>query len=408
MLRRIVDHFRYHSASATGKHLSRRMIRNLDSLTWGWVVPALWPVLLGLIALRGAFTKSKQREGGFGVTVVMLVNNPGETRKFPSIGPNLTERLEVWIREQIPGAKIVYRSSLEEEESEKQTVLVVANYDWLAQLRNPVRRVLQELWIARKKGYVFLAAPVDLWGPKLNLLGSILVGLTDGHTLVASNVRSEAIRFRLPKPWGPVLWTWPSEEVEKWAQAPSWGQKDRVALIAMSGDPRRTAHFSGLADRLFSLGFDVIETQQKLEWDEYVWLVKKSRLIFTTCEIQEIFFIGPKYFRNLIPDGHITMRVWEGFATKATVFTNEISSLRQMGFLPGKHYVRIPNFGGDWSRWELPDDYYLESVALEGHVRFNEVIAQASFPPALKQVASGPNCSRRVLPQNYQRDGTTN
>ena len=377
----IVGHFRSHSARATARHLARSTARKTDGLAWNWVVPALWPVLLGFVSILGSITKSRAPKVGPPTTVVMLVHDPTERRKFPTIGPDMTERLSGWISEQIPEARVAYQSTLEGRELGNQTVLVIANYDWLVRLTNPVRTVLRETLIARKKNYKIIAAPIDLWGPKLNLLASILVALTDGHTLVASNDGSQATRFYLPRPWGPVLWIWPQAEAERWASAPHWRAKENVALVATGGDVRRPAHFLPLAQKLGELGFEVIETKRSLEWEEYVRLVKKSKLIFTTCEIQPNFFVGPRYFQRLIPDGHVTMRVWEGFATGATVFTNEISALGLMGFSPGQHYVKTPNFGDDWSQWGIPDNQTLESVASEGHARFTEMVGAACLPP---------------------------
>ena len=329
------------------------------------------------MTLIGGLAKQKTGNGvpfQARVSIVMLVHEPQSTRHFGPLSADLTQRLEQWLRQKMIVEKLSYQDTLENILWARGTILVVPNYDWLVRMprRGRLRRVFREAFLARKLNASVLAAPVDLWSLRLNLQASILIGLAGGWTLICQNSVQQAKEFLLPNPVA-APWNWPRAEARKWTPVTSWESRQSLALLAASGDPIRQTYFEPLRVDLVSSGFEVRETQKNLPWEEYVSLVQSARIVVTTCWIQPIFQVGPDRFRNLIADGHVTMRVWEGFAVGATVMTPEVVALKELGFLPGVHFVALPS-DADWESWKVPPEDALASIARAGHHRFLELV----------------------------------
>ena len=252
-------------------------------------------------------------------------------------------------------------------------MLIVANYDWLVRMppKGRLITILREAILARKLNARIVAAPSDLWSLRLNLHASVLIAAAGGWTLICQNSVEQAQQFLLPNPV-PALWIWPKVEVRKWITEEESAKPGRLALLAASGDPVRKRYFLQLRNQLEDSGFETVDTQKNLPWDDYFSLVRSAKLVATTCWIQPIFHVGPERFRRLIADGHITMRVWEGFAVGATVLVPEVSALREIGFEANKHYLNLPP-AGEWDTWVLPPAESLTAIGLAGHRRFLEL-----------------------------------
>ena len=83
----------------------------------------------------------------------------------------------------------------------------------------------------------------------------------------------------------------------------------------------------------------MIDTNHGQTEGDYIHSIRETKFIFTTCWMQDGYYIGPKYYKDRIPSTTVTGRVWEAFAVGAVLITNNNSTLNEFGFFPGKHFI---------------------------------------------------------------------
>lgn len=382
-VRRLESQLRHHSLRATLIHQLSPFRRSADKWIWEVFVPNLWLLSMPFICEIAKRKSQGEFPPRSRLPVLMLVNNHLDSRHFRPVSADLTQRLDEWLRDRIQPESITYCSSLKHSPRKSGLHLVVANYDWLRHLpaRGRLWRVLRELHYARAVRAVFIAVPVDLWSIRQNFYASSLVAGTGGWTLLPSNSAEQARDFLIPNPIQ-AAWSWPRPN--EFVGSKPWSERGTLATIAASGDTNRAAYFEPLVVTLIDRGYQIEQTRKELPFADYEQLVQGARIVVTTCWIQPIFEVGAKRFRRRIADGHVTMRVWEGFSVGAAVLVPLVSALPHYGFFPNIHFVELPSSTEGWSTWTLPDEITLARIADSGNKRFNqirnlELIDQRSF-----------------------------
>lgn len=365
-----------HSAKAIARATSRDIKNALRFFASKWMLAASWVVLQGLLGALRRIIAPRPIPAYNLSNLTILVHDPSEKSNWVRVDANLTARLTEWVTDNLSPDTVNFAGSLREEVPLPQDSLVFASHDWVSRLppKRRLRRAFLEAFIARRRGLRISVAPCDLVHPRLNLIGSILVSVTGGWTLVCQNSPRQARTLMLPNPIQ-AQWNWPMSCFKEWGAVQTWVERQSIALVATSGDERREEFFAPLISSLRANGYQIKKTDRSLDWSDYVSMATKARIVATTCEIQPQFMLGPSYFRKRLPDGHITMRVFEGFASGTVVVTQEIQSLREFGFLPGEHYLRCPRIGESWDDFELPDSRALEQIAGRGKERFEALVA---------------------------------
>lgn len=305
----------------------------------------------------------------------MLVNRPEEHSHWDVVGPDQTKSLELWMKEVIGVESIEYRGDLEGLEVLGPGTVVIANYDWIVNaIYNPLQGGFRRLWRlirhAQALGVPIWCHNFDLFSIRYSFYTSLLAGLTGGATVFLQNTIAQAKKFGIANPSAPHFWIFPPSIQGVWTSNQMLQNREPLVLIAQSGDERRRDYFEPAFPRFESFGYVAQGTEQKLGWEEYVSLVKSSRIICTTSWLQPLFLKGPPRFQNRLADGIITHRVLEAFSVGALLVTNPIDALSALGFHPGIHYIAAPRKKTDWEAWELPVEKKIIEIADNGHQQF--------------------------------------
>lgn len=296
---------------------------------------------------------------------VLILEQPGEY--------DLQDRFRSWLNDN--GAKTMVISSIEEiEGSSSNADLLGVTYDWLLLSSKHYLVNLFRLRTAIKR----TALPVICYAPDtifytLNLGYGMAVTQNGGCILMLQNTAEEAHRYGLPRVTHPTFWTWPKHHFQLWSAAPlAYEQRAPVAVLAGTGEPRRIAIMHELSGVLGRSGWTVEWSDGSRTLENHISLVQSAQLIATTSLTQEPFLMSR--LSRWESRTSVTGRVWEGFAARTCVITNQASALDQLGFIPGEHYL-------DLDRVLLEDNYFqnlspvdLSAIAYHGHTHFHHLL----------------------------------
>ena len=358
--------------------LGTKRVTRKKNLVWGFFWPALWPLTSALLRALASRQIAKGPENTSFNRAIMLVSDPASDRHWPNDTPDCTDSFARWLMETQGILFIDHASSLRGFAALPPDTVVVANYDWLANLLispRPFRALLRETMAARRLRVPIWSPLIDLFGVQYSTYSSILVAASGGVNIIIQNDPQEAEKFGLPNVSGPHFWIFPPSLIDLWEGAVSWTDK-RGAAVAFSGDARRYLYFPPLVSKLEQRGFAVVRTEHDLSFEDYVAQCKRTKIVATTCWLQPFYLVGPKHYARLLPAGHITRRVWEAFMTGSALITNDTPAIRFFGFTPGKHFVALPEISDGWDRWELPSDEDLELIAARGASQFRSLLGQ--------------------------------
>jgi len=311
----------------------------------------------------------------------MLVDDEDAEAHFAGVGADLVRNFEIWIREIIGVSDVQYRSHLNEQDMVSKDTVVVATYPWIInRIHDPLhgggRYLLGVIRHARKLGAPIWCPIIDVFSVRYSFYASCLAGFTGGANILIQNSVEQAKLFGLVNPSGPHFWLFPPSVQKTWAPSPLSSKRQRIVLIAQSGDERRVAYYSRAFRRFEDYGYKAVATSHQMSWPEYVSTVKSSTISCATCWLQPLFLKGPPRFRERLADGHITARVWEAFASGNLLVTESISALEILGFFPGQHFVSAPSEFDNWQSWEPPNDEVILQIAQNGHEKFLSLLKE--------------------------------
>jgi hypothetical protein len=255
--------------------------------------------------------------------------------------------------------------------------VIVVSYDWLITVDlwksffKEIRKIAKQ---AKRLGAPVWIFPPDAFDLNFAVPTSLLIAKCGGSTVLQSNTGAEGNEFGLVFASGPHIWTMPPLVTADFSSELPWEKRKRYILFAISSDPRRKALMELISNGLLESNWVTKYSNLELNWPEYVRLVKSCRIIMTTCWMYETHIVGSKMTKRKIPATAVTHRVWEGFASGCTVFTNTNKVFDVLGFKPGIHYVEIWDQSTSIVDIRLPTDRELRLIAKNGHDLFSRIV----------------------------------
>ena len=342
------------------------------------ISPYLWPAISSLLLFL-----SKKRSfvppGTEGVdSAIILVHNLQKGQRVGDSGLDFTDAVENWLTQSLGFEKTLVVDSLEKAPNLDSRTILVISYDWLFSGRRwrglfqEIRQLARE---ARERNLPVWVMLADVYDQGSIIPASILVSLCGGAIILQPNTAAEGERFGLVFPSGPHIWTMPPKNLKQFESETPWIERERVILLPSGGEIRRSVFMDKVASRMSSLGWKIESTNKTFAWNQYVNVVKNSKILVTTCWLQEQFLVGSKKTRNRMSVNTVTHRVWEGFAAACAVVTNSNAVLDELGFIAGVHYVELwtdHELSGDFL---LPADFELEKIAHAGHKHFTILVS---------------------------------
>lgn len=341
----------------------RRQIRRFPS---DRSIRAFWPII---VAVFRFISRGAPRFSGVKKSVTIVRGNPRYER-----GKNLDDFAVNWASEcwaDIP-QQVLSSGDLADRLEDDSLVLIL--YSWLQDFRyfSRAASLLEVIKLSsllnKKKSSVLVFLP-DTCKVANSFFAGLLVSLSDGKIVLAQNSQASARFYGLERCLTPALWLWAEDSMVAWSNIKPLSARPRKVSFAVTGDPRRVELFNEWATVFERNGFQVWPTGDLEDYRDYIKAARNVRIVVTTCYLQERFIIGPLWYRRRLPSDTVTGRVWEAFASKSLLLCNDNPELRAFGFLPGQHFLNLPN-GESSAGWELPSESVLQSIATEGHEHF--------------------------------------
>jgi hypothetical protein len=311
-------------------------------------------------------------------TAYLFVSDTNERNRRKVPGIDLTKSLISWIEEVKKIQNVCLVSDAKMIKSNKETSVAVFSYDWISKDGN-WKMFCYEIWrtgihLRRNKipAWVFVA---DVFAQEHAFPISLLVALSGGAIIIQSNTSKEAELFGLVHPVGPIIWTITPSILNQYSSDRAWANREKVALIANSGEKRRINAMSALRNKLEAEGFGIQTSNHQLDWSNYLEILGNVKVVATTNWVQAEHKIGTKKLKKRISEYNVTHRVWDGFAAGSVVITNNCLTLQALGILPGTHFIELDEILLNHSK--IPETKKLNEIVNIGHVRFCEIVTTA-------------------------------
>jgi len=339
----------------------------------------LWPALSFFLRTISLFSKKvSPHNHSFDQAVLLTGDVVAQV-----VGRDLTEATECWARETVAIRDVSRMGNHAFIRLAESPPLVIVTYDWfLGASTHPTWAAVKlAIRLRRSKTRAWVMLPDTCW-VWLSFLSSIVVAIAGGALIVLQSSKQDTKLYGLPHASTKHFWTWSPSALSAWGPQVPWGERDSVALFAVTTDLYRRAVFQGMSGPVCESGYRVVPTSNLLTWSEYINLNLSSKLVVTTCRLQEAYLVGPERYRKLLPKHTVTGRVWEAFAAGAALVTDDNGILWSFGLFPGEHFVALPDPLSEKESWVLPEESELERIASAGHSRFIE-LCEASVQPQL-------------------------
>jgi hypothetical protein len=342
------------------------------------VTPYLWPLISRILREISQFSSFTPPDSGHIKNAIVLVSDLDPSRRIQVKGIDLTDAVESWLIQSVRLEKSSIVTSLNGIEiSHNNDAVLVVTYDWLSsgnRWRMFFREIFELAAAAKRLNLPVWIMLGDSFDQEYTIPSALLVALAGGSTILQSNTKSEGIDFGLVHPSGPHIWTMPQKNLELFNSPTPWKDRERLALNASSGEPRRKAFSKVIELQLTKQNWKVNNTNHKLSWEDYVELTKNSQVTVTTCWLQQQYLKGSKRTRSKIAKTTVTHRVWEGFAAGCAVVTNSNSTLNSLGFIAGVHFIELWSETDPIDDIKLPNEHELEKIAAAGQILFSKVV----------------------------------
>jgi hypothetical protein len=341
------------------------------------IVAFLWPVV-SLFLSRLSESKARITPVDYEpqqVFILVGTLDASASERIPGI--DLTLSLREWVHTNMSSSDIEMLTSLEYLPLNNSKGVIVVSYDWLITVNlwkrffSEIRRIATQARRLEVPIWVVLPDAFDL---NFAIPASILVASCGGSIILQTNTATEGEEFGLVFPSGPHIWTLPPRVLSSFSSETLWENREPNILLAISSDPRRKTLMEVIAKSLSESQWIMKYSNLELSWSDYVSLVKSCRIVMTTCWMYEIHIVGSQSTKGRIPSTAVTHRVWEGFASGCTVFTNSNKVFEVLGFKPGVHYVEIWDEHVPVENIELPSEHDLKKIAKAGQVLLSQIV----------------------------------
>lgn len=344
-----------------------------------WVLPALWPVAASCLKIIALSSREVTPSTCNRNLALVLIGSEDSFISGRVAGQDLTNLSSMWLKETLGVKSLRSVKALEGMTKQVKPDVTLITYDWLLEHdHRPLRSAAKIAMLLRGiQSPAFVLLP-DGFRLTVTAMGSLIVALAGGSQIVLQDSIGSHLSFGTVRPTGPHFWTWPPGHLAAWRSEKPWSDREKLALIAAGGGgPYREWVARQIEPRLTSLGYTTRRTSNDLSWPDYVNVHLKSRLVVTTCKMQPEYRVGPRYYKEKIPESTITGRVWEAFASGNVLITDANPVLDSLGFVAGYHYVPLPSWSeANWSEWTLPTEDELDTIAANGNLRFQTCVAR--------------------------------
>jgi len=341
----------------------------LWKLLFNHTIPRLWSVLRPIFIVMAKKTEVIYPEEGNGRSFILLQPESGKL-----LIPNFADGLKEWVDRKVKPESVVSVESLREISKMTKPSILIISYDWMKKgfLGSGFSfRIFKVAYVAKKNNHKIWIMTCDSFDQRFVIPSTFLVAFCGGCTVMMANTKIEAEKFGLIHPSDPQLWSYSLLTISKFSEAKEFSEREKIAVVAFSGESRRILMMEDMIKVLHSRGWQVKITAHSLDWFHYINLIKSSRITVTTCWLQRVHVNGSKKNRQRLPETSLTGRVLEGFASRSAVFTTPSSTLDFLGFEDGIHYVAIPEkFEKKLQDFTFPGPKELESIGKAGHEHF--------------------------------------
>ncbi len=339
---------------------------------FGFAVPTLWSLLRPVFNVMAKRTTPFYPEEGRGHSFILLQPGPD---KF--LIPNFADGLKEWINRKVKAKSVSLIESLEEISNITKPSILIVSYDWMRKgfLGSAFSfRIFKIAYIAKRNNHKIWIMMADSFDQRFVIPATFLVAYCGGSTVMIQNTKAEAAKFGLVYPSDPQLWSYSMSTINKFGNAKLLSEREKIAVIALSGEARRILLMQDLKGILHSRGWQVKSTSHSLDWNSYIDLIRSSQITATTCWLHQVHINGSKKNKRRLPDTSLTGRVLEGFASSSAVLTTPSSALDFLGFKAGIHYVGLPEeFEKELKSFSLPDLKELELIGKAGNEHFMRI-----------------------------------
>ena len=298
----------------------------------GWLTPLLWSIA------RRFWQRHRLVESELPLDsqTNCLFLDPPQGPSEP--GADLTELWFIFLREHCASVRRLQSAQDLKRLSDQATILAIPNraYHRLSLWR----AMLLAVRVRRVRIPVVVPLPDTCVAQDSLVAGIMVMGRPQSTVIILQNSWSEAAEFGLPRVTSAVLWTWPKDRWDRWQSHVAYRQRERIAMVASSGDPRRRAMLGAVAGNLESCGYQLVWTDLSMPWEEYVAFSKRASIVVTTNWMQPAWETQP-LMQQLVPETVVTGRVWEAFATGSLLLCTRASALSEMGFAAGSHFLDL-------------------------------------------------------------------
>jgi hypothetical protein len=346
------------------------------------ILPYLWPLISKFLINISKKSTSYNPNMISRKLVYVLVNDnyPLKPPKIPGI--NLDASLKNWLFETLKFNQVIYINDVSKIPYHRDNNLLVISPNWMFSThlwKLFFYRIWLMIYYLRKSKTKVWVLPTDTVYCEYVIPLSFLVAFCGGASILSQSTSADALKYGLIYPCGPIFWTFSATSLLEFEPKKSFIERDNQVLLAFTGERRRIDLMENLEKHFSQLGYTVKRSTNNLKWKDYVNAVTNSRIIVTTCWMQEIHLRGPRKYREKIPLTTLTHRVLEGFASKSVVLTTNCSSLTYHGFEDNKHFLdldRMIESGTDISKYDLD---FLEEISIQGNLKFREINTNMSY-----------------------------
>jgi hypothetical protein len=277
------------------------------------------------------------------------------------------ESAKSWAQNSMKIPKITVRTSHRDIEAE---VLIVVG-EWFKSIKPHLKLYLPAFLLAqrvkRKKIPIWFMLG-DTYNLHVLIAASILVSICGGAIVLQQNTTEEASRFGIPHPAGPILWLINDGNKDQFMSKFPWKSRNQEIVFGVSGDIKRWNLYYQHSETLNRFGWTVTPTFRQYSWEEYLDLLKRSKVKIVTSLRQEAVSKRLRFLRSRSSEFFVSSRVFEGFCASNLVITNNNPTLQSLNFVPNVHFIDLDEVRQ--SGFILPDDETLERIATAGNELF--------------------------------------
>lgn len=282
--------------------------------------------------------------------------------------PNLEKLLVTWFRENMNyNIKYMKYNELENNAIYSKTIVIFREY--FVKL-NVIKATLVAIRLRKLKLPLFIFI-TDTYNPLYHWM-SFIVAATKGVTVNLPNTSMEASKFGHPFSSPPIFWTWPKSRYDERPRN-TWQNRGNICIFPSLGAASEERSYLNelMRKTILPKSYKTVQVGG-LEKADYLNLLSKSKLYYTTSLVQKDFIVGPKFYQSKISLTTATGQIWEAFGSGCVLITHHNEVLKELGFKEGRDFLDLNALLNELGNF--PSDYDLEKIASNGNLLFESII----------------------------------